>query len=70
MQITHAALTLLQEQRKVYEDRLKYLKSELESYYENHGHTNHDWLDTKIARLEAEKSGFVEAARIMGIDIR
>jgi len=70
MEITKASLDMLTEQREYYDKHLAHLRNELKHYYEQHGHTNHDWLDRKIDRLEAELSGFIEAARIMGVNVR
>jgi len=70
MEITIAAFKALCAQRAEYTARINDLEEEIAHYLERYGHTNSDWAKAKRDRLQAELSGFVEAARIMGIDLR
>lgn len=70
MQITMAAIEMLQDRRQEYDNRIAHLRDEIAHYYERHGHTNCDWAVAELGIRKAERAELIAAARIMGIDIR
>jgi uncharacterized protein YqgQ len=70
MQITKAAIEMLQERRRSYEKRIEFLQDEIRHCYERHGHTNLDWAESQLKIRKAQRNELIAAARIMGIDIR